>query len=184
MMGARSGRARTSAIAASTTGGSAWLAWELSRRTWDDGAASTCASAADYFNDTLFGIATLSVAMALFSISTMLSGGARWMALLAAIGAFASGTGNAVEHCAAEPFFLVYVAGSALYAVMSCVLAVLLIRSELHRWTALFIGAAALGLMMFGSDRGGAAVTGVAWLACAASLVLPRVSAAAASRHE
>jgi hypothetical protein len=166
--------ARTLAVGASILSGVAWLAWELSRRFWADGASSDCAAPADFFNDATFAVANLAAAVALASSSLLLRGALRWVALAAATGAVATGIGNSVEHCVAEPFFLLYVAGALTYTLATCVLAAgLLLTGQLGRWPGLLLGVAALGgLMLGGSERGGAAVTGVAWLLFGVLLVV------------
>ena len=171
--------ARSQAAVASFICGIAWLAWEVSRRVWDDGASSDCASSAGVFNDAVFAIANAAGAVALASLALTLRGAPRWVAFAAAAGAAAQGSGNAVEHCVAEPFFLLFVAGAMAYAFGSLALAGgLLISGQLGRWPGLLVAAAAIGLMA-GTDRGGAGVTGVAWLAFAASLVFLRERTAA-----
>jgi len=167
---------QSSAIArisgAAIVSGTAWLTWEVSRRLWDDGASSDCTTSADYFNDTAFALANLAAAVALASSFLLVRGALRWVALAAAIGAVASGIGNSVEHCVAESFFLLYVAGALTYTLATCALAAgLLITGRLGRYPGLLLLAAALGLLAFDSERGGAAVTGIAWLGFAALLV-------------
>lgn len=157
--------------AAAIVSGAAWLTWEASRRLWDDGASSGCTTSADYFNDTAFALANLAAAVALASSSLLLRGALRWVALAAATGAVASGIGNSIEHCVAEPFFLLYVAGALTYTLATCALGVgLLITGRLGRYPGILLGAAALGLLAFDSERGGAAVTGIVWLGFAAVL--------------
>jgi hypothetical protein len=115
--------ARSLAAGASIFSGIAWLAWELSRRFWDDGASSGCSTSADLFNDAVFALATIAAAIALGAFLWLLSGAPRWFTLAAAIGVAASGIGNSVEHCVAEPFFLLFVAGAQVCAgelVPSC----------------------------------------------------------------
>jgi hypothetical protein len=152
-----------------------WLAWDISRRAWDDGASSDCVTSADYFNDATFALANAAAAVALASSFVLLRGALRWIALAAAIGAVAFGIGNSVEHCIAEPFFLLFVAGGLTYVLAGCGLAAgLLVTGQLGRWPGLLLGVAALGLMVLDSERGGAAVTGVAaslrWLVGSADL--------------
>ena len=165
--------ARPLAIAASFISGISWLAWEISRRAWDDGASSDCVTSADYFNDATFAFANAAAAVALVSSFVLLRGALRWIALAAAIGAAAFGIGNSVEHCVAGPFTLLFVAGGLMYTLAGCGLAAgLLVTGQLGRWPGLLLGVAALGLMVLDSQHGGAAVTGVAWLAFGASLAL------------
>ena len=166
--------AHTLAAAASIISGIGWLAWELSRRVWDDGASSDCAAPADFFNDATFTLATMAAAVALTFLFWLIGGALRWFCLAAALGAAASGIGNSVEHCVAEPFFLLYVGGALMYVLASCMLAAgLLITGQLGRWPGLLLGVAALGGSMLGGyERGGAAVTGVAWLALGVLLAL------------
>ena len=166
--------ARPLAAVASIISGIAWLAWELSRRVWDDGASSDCAAPADFYNDATFAVATVAAAVALASLFWLLHGALRWFCLAAAVGAAATGVGNSVEHCVAEPFFLLYVGGALMYVLASCVLAAgLLVTGQLGRWPGLLLGVAALaGLMLGGYERGGAAVTGVAWLTLGVLLAL------------
>lgn len=164
--------ARRLALVASIISGISWLAWELSRLGWDDGASSDCVTSADYYNDATFALANTAAAVALASLFVLLRGAPRWIALTAAIGAVAFGIGNSIEHCVAEPFVLLYVTGGLTYVLASCVLAVgLLVSGQLRRWPGLLLAAAALGLMV-GFERGGAAVAGVAWLAFGAFLAL------------
>jgi len=61
-----------------------------------------------------------------------------------------------------------------MYVLASCVLAAgLLITGQLGRWPGLLLGVAALaGSMLGGYERGGAAVTGVAWLTLGVLLAL------------
>ena len=165
--------ARPLAAVASIISGIAWLAWELSRRVWDDGASSDCAAPADFYNDATFAVATVAAAIALAALFWLLHGALRWFCLAAAIGAAAWGVGNSVEHCVAEPFFLLYVGGALMYVLASCVLAAgLLITGQLGRWPGLLLGVAALGSWMLGFEGGGAAVTGVAWLTLGVLLAL------------
>lgn len=165
--------ARRLALVASIISGIAWLAWELSRLGWDDGASSDCATYAGYYNDAAFALANTAAAVALASLFVLLRGALRWIALAAAIGAAAFGIGNSIEHCVAEPFFLLYVAGGLTYVLAGCLLAIaLLVSGRLGRWPGLPLLAAALGSMVLGFEGGGAAVTGVAWLAFAGSLAL------------
>ena len=166
--------ARPLAAVASIISGIAWLAWELSRRVWDDGASSDCAAPADFYNDATFAVATVAAAVALASLFWLLHGALRWFCLAAAVGAAAWGVGNSVEHCVAEPFFLLYVGGALMYVLASCVLAAgLLITGQLGRWPGVLLGVAALAPGMLGGfERGGAAVTGVAWLTLGVLLAL------------
>ncbi len=159
------GSARLLAAVASIISGIAWLAWELSRRFWDDGASSDCSTSADFFNDATFAAATVAAAVALASLFSLLQGGIRWFGIAAAVGAAAFGVGNAVEHCVAEPFFLLYAGGGLMYTVATCGLAAgLLVTGQLGRWPGLLLGVAALGPMWLSFEGGGAAVAGVAWL--------------------
>ena len=166
--------ARPLAAVASIISGIAWLAWDLSRRVWDDGASSDCAAPADFYNDATFAVATVAAAVALASLFWLLHGALRWFCLAAAVGAAAFGAGNSVEHCVAEPFFLLYVGGALMYVLATCGLAAgLLIAGQLGRWPGLLLGVAALaGLMLGGYERGGAAATGVAWLTLGVLLAL------------
>jgi len=115
--------ARPLAAVASIISGIAWLAWELSRRVWDDGASSDCAAPADFYNDATFAVATVAAAVALASLFWLLHGALRWFCLAAAVGAAAWGVGNSVEHCVAEPFFLLYAGGGLIYVLATCGLA-------------------------------------------------------------
>jgi hypothetical protein len=156
--------ARSLVVGASILSGIAWLAWELSRRFWDDGASSDCSTSADFYNDAMFALATIAGAVALGSLSRSLRGAPRWFSLAAAVGVAAGGIGNSVEHCLAEPFFLVFAAGLLVYVLASCALgATLVVTAQLGRWPGLLLSAAALGLNL-SFERGGAAVTGFAWL--------------------
>jgi len=156
--------ARSLAAGASILSGIAWLAWELSRRFWDDGASSDCSTSADFYNDGVFALATTAGAVALGSLSRSLRGTPRWFSLVAALGLAAGGVGNSVEHCLAEPFFLVFAIGLLVYVLASCALGVaLVVTRQLGRWPGLLLSAAALGLNL-SFERGGAAVAGVAWL--------------------
>lgn len=157
--------ARPLAAVASIISGIAWLAWELSRRVWDDGASSDCAAPADFYNDATFAVATVAAAIALAALFWLLRGALRWFCLAAAVGAAAWGVGNFVEHCVAEPFFLLYAGGGLMYVLATCGLAAgLLVTGQLGRWPGLLLGVAALGSMVVDFEGGGAAVTGVAWL--------------------
>ena len=165
--------ARPLAAVASIVSGIAWLAWELSRRVWDDGASSDCAAPADFYNDATFAVATVAAAIALAALFWLLHGALRWFCLAAAVGAAAWGVGNSVEHCVAEPFFLLYAGGGLIYVLATCGLAAgLLVTGQLARWPGLLLGVAALGSMMLGFEGGGAAVTGVAWLTLGVLLAL------------
>ena len=166
--------ARPLAAVASIISGIAWLAWELSRRVWDDGASSDCAGSADFFNDGTFAVANMAAAVALMSLFGLLRGALRWSCLAAAVGVAAFGVGNSIEHCVAEPFFLLYVGGGLMWVLASCVLAAgLLVTGQLGRWPGVLLGVAALAPGMLGGfERGGAAVTGVAWLALGVLLAL------------
>ena len=165
--------ARPLAAVASIVSGIAWLAWELSRRVWDDGASSDCAAPADFYNDATFAVATVAAAVALASLFWLLHGALRWFCLAAAVGAAAWGVGNSVEHCVAEPFFLLYAGGGLIYVLATCGLAAgLLVAGQLGRWPGLLLGVAALGSMVVDFEGGGAAVTGVAWLTLGVLLAL------------
>ena len=165
--------ARSLAVGASVLSGVAWLAWELSRRFWADGASSDCATSADLYNDAMFALATAAAAVALGSLFSLLAGTLRWICLAAAAGAAATGVGNSVEHCVAEPFFLLYVGGALMHFLATCGLAAgLLLTGQLGRWPGLLLGVAALGGSMLGYEGGGAAVTGVAWLLFGAMLAV------------
>jgi hypothetical protein len=165
--------ARPLAAVASIISGIAWLAWELSRRVWDDGASSDCAAPADFYNDATFAVATVAAAVALAALFWLLHGALRWFCLAAALGAAAWGVGNSVEHCVAEPFFLLYVGGGLMYVLATCGLAAgLLVTGQLGRWPGLLLGVAALGSLVVDFEGGGAAVTGVAWLTLGVLLAL------------
>ena len=165
--------ARPLAAVASIISGIAWLAWELSRRVWDDGASSDCAAPADFYNDATFAVANMAAAVALASLFWLLRGTLRWFCLAAAVGAAAFGVGNSVEHCVAEPFFLLYVGGGLMYVLATCGLAAgLLVTGQLGRWPGLLLGVAALGSVVVDFEGGGAAVTGVAWLTLGVLLAL------------
>ena len=165
--------ARPLAAVASIVSGIAWLAWELSRRVWDDGASSDCAAPADFYNDATFAVANVAAAVALASLFWLLHGALRWFCLAAAVGAAAFGVGNSVEHCVAEPFFLLYAGGGLMYVLATCGLAAgLLVTGQLGRWPGLLLGVAALGSGVLGFEGGGAAVTGVAWLTLGVLLAL------------
>ena len=165
--------ARPLAAVASIISGIAWLAWELSRRVWDDGASSDCAAPADFYNDATFAVATVAAAVALASLFWLLHGALRWFCLAAAVGAAAFGVGNSVEHCVAEPFFLLYAGGGLMYVLATCGLAAgLLVTGQLGRWPGLLLGVAALGPGQLGFEGGGAAVAGVAWLTLGVLLAL------------
>jgi hypothetical protein len=108
----------------------------------------------------------------------MLLGRTRWLALAGGAGVAASGFGNVVEHCVAELFFLIFVAGLMAYLLATLVLAVSLLWSgALGRWFGLFLLGTALGLML-GFERSGAAVIGGAWLGAGASLAFAHASRA------
>jgi len=156
--------ARSLAVGTSILSGIAWLAWEFSRRFWADGASSDCSTSADFYNDATFALATTAAAVALGCLSRLLRGAPRWLSLAAAVGVAAGGIGNSVEHCVAEPFFLMFVAGMLVYVLATCALSVaLFVTAQLGRWLELLFGVSALGLNA-GSERGGVAVTGAAWL--------------------
>lgn len=169
--------ARPLAAGAAIVSGLAWLVVEFGGRAWEDNQSGTyCSTSAGYLDDTAFAVATMSTAIALLFISAMLRGRARWLAFVGSAGVAASGFGNAVEHCVAEPFFLIFVAGLMAYLLATLVLAVtLLLTGALGRWLGLFLLGTALGLML-GFDRSGAAVIGVAWLAAGASLAIARMA--------
>ena len=155
--------------------GLAWLTWEVSRRIWADGATSACETSADYFNDTMFAVAQMAATVVFVLVSMRLRGALRWCALAAGAGAAASGIGNMVEHCGAEPFLLLYVGGSMVYVLASVALGVTLFATgQLGRWPGLLLGAAPLGSLMLDTQHGGAAVTGVIWLAFGLALLLTR----------
>jgi hypothetical protein len=81
------------------------------------------------------------------------------------------GLANAVEHCAYEPFWILFVLGALGTMLASIALgAALLIWGALGRWRGVLLVAAAAGLML-GTDRGGAAVFGVAWTILGVSLL-------------
>jgi hypothetical protein len=159
------------ATAAAAASGLAWLSYELVGRIWsDDSSESYCDSAADHIGDTAFAMATTMTAIALLSFFNLLRGRARWLALAGAAGVAASGYGNAVEHCVAEPFFVFFVGGLMVYLLITSLLGVVLLRTgELSRWIGLFFVVSALGLML-GLERGGAAVVGAGWLGVAVSM--------------
>src|SRR3972149_11689938 len=85
--------ARPLAAVASIISGIGWLAWELSRRVWDDGASSDCAAPADFYNDATFAVANVAAAVALASLFWFLAGALRWFCLAAAGGAAGLGGG-------------------------------------------------------------------------------------------
>jgi hypothetical protein len=155
--------------------GCGWLVWEGLRRTWDGSTGADCSSAAEYTGDAVFAGAALLVALTMLGLGGRLSGVGRWCALASAAGAAMMGLGNAVEHCAAEPFFIVYVAGAMLMFLATAALGVvaLVIRQgrTLGRWRGVLLIVAAFALWL-SFDRGGAALLGLAWIAFGVSLMV------------
>jgi hypothetical protein len=164
---------RTIATAAATAAGLAWMSVEIVGRVWSDSSSeSFCDSRADYAFDAAFSIAGTMTGIALLSVFGLLGGRIRWLALAGGVGITASGYGNAVEHCVAEPFFLLFLGGAMAYVLTTTLLGIALLRNgELGRWSGVCLVVAALGLML-GFDRGGPAITGAGWLALAASIAL------------
>jgi hypothetical protein len=181
MAGSRPLVARRLALPSSIAAGVSWLAWELSRLALDDGASSACATSADYFNDTSFAIANMAAAVVLLSFATLQPGASRWIGFVSGVGAVGVALGNSAEHCVAEPFFVLYVAGSLGYLLAGVAFGgVLLVSGRLGRWPGPAIAAAAIAPLMLGYERGGAAIAGIAWLALAAFMMFDQRSFAPA----
>ena len=127
-------------------------------------ASSGCATSADFYNDAMFALATTAAAIALGSLFLLLRGAPRWFSLAAAVGVDASGIANSVEHCLAEPFFLLFAAGLLVYVLASCALGaawVMTASKPAVGPSPIDCRCARLELCF---ERGAAAVTGVVWL--------------------
>jgi hypothetical protein len=166
---------RTTNAVTAISAGAAWLVWEGIRLSWTDAANSDCSTASDITSDAVFAAGGLAVAAAVIGLATSLSGVPRWFVVVAAIAAATVGVGNGVEHCAYEPFWLLYVFGALGLTLSTAALGLgLLVTGAMGRWRGLLLVGAALGLMMLGFDRGGAAVFGAAWVAFGLTLLLDR----------
>jgi hypothetical protein len=153
---------------AAFTAGAFWLAWEATRRWWSDGASSTCSSTGEVVADSIFLIAAIAGACAFFVLSVASSGFPRRPAVLCGAASLAVGIGNTLEHCAAEPFFLLYVLGGMGLLAGSAVLAVsLLIRRpwQLGPLAPVCLFVAGWGGLMVDYEHGGAVLIAVGWIA-------------------
>lgn len=176
---------RTTIAVTAISAGALWLIWEGIRLSWTDAANSDCSTPADIASDTAFAAGGLAVAAALFGLATRLSGIPRWLAIAAAVGAATMGVANGVEHCAYEPFWLLYVFGALGLVLSTVALGLgLLVTGAMGRWRGLLLVAAALGLMMLGFDRGGTAVFGAAWIVFGLTLLLDRQALQAPAANE
>lgn len=161
---------RMTAIAAFTAG-AFWLAWEATRRWWSDGASSTCSSAGEVVADSIFLAAAIAGACAFFVLAVALSGFPRRPAALCGVASLAVGIGNTLEHCAAEPFFLLYVLGGVGLLLGSAVLVLsLLIRRpwQLGPLAPVCLFVAGWGGLMVDYEHGGASLIAAGWIAFAA----------------
>ena len=124
------------------------------------------------FSDAAFALANLSVAAALFLLFSVLHGASRWFALMASVASALLATGNTLEHCVAEPFSLMYILAAMILAVTLVGTSVTLLLSRQLRWwqAALPALSVVLGLML-SYEHGGAALTGLSWLAFRASMI-------------
>ena len=166
---------RTATAAIAIGAGTTWLIWEGIRLSWTDAANSNCSTASDIAGDVVFAAGGLAVAVALFGLATQMSGIRRWLAIAGAVAAATMGVANGVEHCAYEPFWILYVFGATGMVLSTAALGLgLLVTGGLGRWRGLLLVAAALGLMMLGFDRGGAAVFGAALVVFGLTLLLER----------
>jgi hypothetical protein len=155
---------------AGAVGGALWLAWDSVGRVWHGLDGSDCSSAAEYSGDILFALAGLFVGAALVGLAAYVPGSLRWVAAIGGAASAVEGLANGVEDCAAEPFFLLYVAGATVNAFAVLVLGVgIMVTGALGRWRGALLVAGALGVMQ-GFERGGGALFGGAWLVFALSL--------------
>ena len=165
---------RTTIAVTAISAGAAWLIWEGIRLSWTDPANSNCSTPADIASDAVFAAGGLAVALALFGLATQLSGVPRWLAIAGAVAAATMGVANGVEHCAYEPFWLLYVFGAIGMVLSTAALGLgLVVTGAMGRWRGLLLVGAALGLML-GSDRGGAAAFGAAWVVFGLTVLLDR----------
>jgi len=165
---------RTTIAVTAISAGAAWLIWDGIRVFWTDAANSNCSTPADIAGDAMFAIGGLAVAAAMIGLATCLSGVPRWFAIVAAVAAATMGLANGVEHCAYEPFWLLYVFGAIGMVLSTAALGLgLVVTGAMGRWRGLLLVGAALG-MMLGSDRGGAAAFGAAWVVFGLTVLLDR----------
>ena len=166
---------RRTTIAVTALGaGAAWLIWDGIRLFWTDAANSNCSTPADIASDAVFAAGGLAVAAALIALATCVSGIWRWLAIAGAVAAATMGVANGVEHCAYEPFWLLYVFGAIGMVLSTAALGLgLVVTGAMGRWRGLLLVAAALG-MMLGADRGGAAAFGAAWVVFGLTVLLDR----------
>jgi hypothetical protein len=151
-------------------GGALWLAWDGVGRIWQGLEGADCSSAPEYASDILFALAGLFVGAALVGLAAYVPGVLRWAAVVGGAGSAVSGLANGVEHCAYEPFWVLYVLGATLTVLAAVALgAGMVATGALGRWRGVFLIAGAVG-MMFGFERAGGALFGAAWLAFALSL--------------
>ena len=175
---------RTAIAGTAISAGAAWLIWEGIRLSWTDAANSDCSTPADIAGDAMFAIGGLAVAAAMIGLATCLSGVPRWFAIVAAVAAATMGLANGVEHCAYEPFWLLYVLGAMTMVLSTAALGLaLLVTGALGRWRGLLLIAGAVGLML-GPDRGGTAVFGAAWVVFGLTLLLDRQALQASAANE
>lgn len=161
------------AAAAGFGAGVLWFAWEATRRWWSDGTSSDCASAGEFAADALFLAALLAGAVAFLALFRLLDSPARIAAAVCAVASVMHGGGNMIEHCVAEPFFIVYVLGGMALVVGASVLAVMLLVRRPWRLgpiapVCLFV--AAVGGLVLSHDRGGAALMAMGWVAFALTM--------------
>ena len=175
---------RTTSAWTAIGAGAAWLIWDGIRVFWTDASASGCSSPSEFAGDAMFAIGGLAVAAAMIGLATCLSGVPRWFAIVAAVAAATMGVANGVEHCAYEPVSLLYVFGAMGTFLSTVALGVaLLVTGALGRWRGLLLIAAAVGLML-GTDRGGTAVFGAAWIVFGLTLLLDRPALQAPAANE
>ena len=175
---------RTTIAVTAISAGAAWLIWEGIRLSWTDPANSNCSTPADIAGDAMFAIGGLAVAAAMIGLATCLSGVPRWFAIVAAVAAATMGLANGVEHCAYEPFWLPYVLGAMAMVLSTAALGLaLLVTGALGRWRGLLLIAAVVGLML-GTDRGGTAAFGAAWIVFGLTLLMDRQPLQAPAANE
>ena len=165
---------RTTTIAVTAiAAGAAWLTWEGIRLALTDVSASGCSSPSELAGDAAFAIAGLLMGLALLGLAGQVAGLPRLFALSGGIGAAVFGLANGVEHCAFEPFFLLYALGGLVFVVSTAILGVsVLVSGALSRWLGVLLVVAALAPMMLSFDRGGAALGGAAWLVLGVALLV------------
>lgn len=166
-------RRSTTAYSAIGTG-VAWLTWEALRLSSDDATGSDCASGAEFAGDAVFATAGVLTGLTLLLFAGQLAGLTRTLALLGAASAVLWGVANGIEHCAFEPFFLLYALGGLVFVVSTAILGVIvLVTGRLGRWPGVLLVVAALAPMMLSFERGGAGVGGAAWLVLGVALLVP-----------